>query len=387
MEQKPKILYIITKGHFGGAQRYVYDLAMHLHQAGMHEVAVAVGVNGELVEQLRKRGIRTILISSLGRDISFSNDLAAFKEIFALIRAERPDIIHLNSSKVGFLGALAARLCQLLPRASRTDARIIFTAHGWAFTEDRPRVSRAVIKFLQWITVLLSHQTIAVSLHTKLEILSMPFMEKKIAVIYNGVRDIEFLPRAAARNEILQKHAIPEKALWFGTIAELHRNKGLSYALRAMAKLKEIIGTSARLIYVVIGEGEERAALQTLAGELNIQENIFLIGEYQNAARYLHAFDVFLFPSIKEGMPYALLEAGKASLPVIATKVGGIPEILLSPECGLLCEPKNSDAIADAFLRLSSNAETRKQLSTILNKKIASRHSHDVMLAATTRLY
>lgn len=380
MAKKPKILYVITKGNFGGAQRYVYDLAKHLHESGLHEVAVAVGVSGELVERLREHRIRTILIPSLKRDMSFLNDLRAGKELYDLLRNEKPDVVHLNSSKAGFLGALAGRF-------SREKPRIIFTAHGWAFTEDRSRASRGALKILQWLTIILSHRTIAVSEYTKIEMSGMPFISKKITVVYNGVDDVQFLSRTAARTELSKKHAVPEKTLWIGTIAELHHNKGIAYALRAVAKLKEAIGANARLAYVVIGNGEERSALTTLARELNIQENIFFVGEYKDAARFLPAFDVFLFPSIKEGMPYALLEAGMASLPVIATKVGGIPELLLGPECGLLCEPKNPDALADAFLRLSGSTQTRKQLSAALNKKVAECHSLETMTTATMRLY
>ena len=139
-EEKLKILFIITKSNFGGAQRYVYDIATHLPK-DKFEATVALGGSGVLKDKLEATGIRTIALPDLERDISVVKEWRAFVNIFKAIKETEPDIVHLNSSKAGALGALAARLYNLFLKLSKRDLqlgiKIIFTAHGWAFKEKR----------------------------------------------------------------------------------------------------------------------------------------------------------------------------------------------------------------------------------------------------------
>ena len=133
---KKKILFVITKSNWGGAQRYVYDLATHLPKEEF-EVAVAFGGTGEvgasaglLEVRLREAGVRIIFLTTFARDIGILREFSAFFELLRTIRAENPDVLHLNSSKAGGLGALSGRIAGL--------RRIIFTAHGFAPNELRP---------------------------------------------------------------------------------------------------------------------------------------------------------------------------------------------------------------------------------------------------------
>ncbi len=110
---KKKIIFVITKSNWGGAGRYVFDLATTL--TSDYDVAVALGGTGLLVDKLRKENIRTIPIPSLGRDIHVRADSSAFFELLAIFKKEKPDVVHLNSSKAGGLGALAARMSRTIP--------------------------------------------------------------------------------------------------------------------------------------------------------------------------------------------------------------------------------------------------------------------------------
>src|SRR3989344_6349366 len=152
-EKRQKILYVITKSNWGGAGRYVYDLATTFKKD--HEVVVALGGNGILAEKLRSQNIPVIHIKNLDRDIHFFKEVSAFFRLYHTFRMEKPDVIHLNSPKIGGLGALAARLARV--------KKIIFTSHGWAFNEDRSLLEIAIIKILSWITIFLSHEVIVLS--------------------------------------------------------------------------------------------------------------------------------------------------------------------------------------------------------------------------------
>src|SRR3989344_5707607 len=149
-----KLLFLITKATWGGAQRYVFDLATHL-PSDQFDVTVAYGQGGKLQKMLGEKNIETYHIAALGRDIALFSDIASFFQIFRLLRQARPDVLHVNSSKAAALGALAARLVGV--------RRIIFTAHGWPFKEARNVIAAALIYLVSWFTAFLSHTTIVVS--------------------------------------------------------------------------------------------------------------------------------------------------------------------------------------------------------------------------------
>jgi len=371
-----KILYIITKSNWGGAQRYVYELATSLPKNSF-DAAVLMGGSGSLKERLDLCGIRTITIPELEKEVNIFKDIKTFFALIALLNKEKPDIIHLNSSKAGILGALAGRVVGI--------RKIIFTAHGWGFTEDRPLIERLFIRYFQWLSVFLSHQTIAVSFKTKKEMGGLLFAGRKITVIYNGIERPVFKTRESARKEIANEHKVPQKTFWVGTIAELHRNKGLKYAIEAFSLLNK--STQKKLSYLVIGDGEEKQFLENLIDRHNLKEKIFLLGYKKDAALYLSAFDCFLFPSIKEGFPYAVLEAGMAKLPVLASSVGGIPEIIEQEKTGILVQPRSSSAITQSLQVLVESANLRKRYENNLHEIVSAQYTKGKMVQATKAVY
>ncbi|HET8575112.1 MAG TPA: glycosyltransferase family 4 protein [Candidatus Paceibacterota bacterium] len=377
--KRKKLVYLITKANWGGAQRYVYDLAAHFCED--FDVLVLYGEKGLLAEKLEEKNIRVREISGLRRDVGLLSEIHAFWEIWKILREEQPDIFHVNSSKAGIMGTLAGRLIRV--------PRIIFTAHGWAFTEDRSIFSRAIIFLLHVKTILLSHVTIAVSQTTKEEISFVPFLGKKIVVIRNGIPAEGFLGRSTAQVDLQEKFPQLQKifesgTLIFGSVAELHPNKNLALAVRAVV---EIIRNGAKTALVVIGEGEERARLEALAAELRVQDHVFFPGKVEFAHRYLKAFDVFVLPSKKEGLPYVLLEAGVAGLPMVASGVGGIGEIIVDQRTGLLFPSDDAKKLESCMLSLLKNPAQREKYAEAAQKNISENFSLEKMLTETRRVY
>ena len=164
MQPKTKILYVITKGNWGGAQRYVFDLATSLPPAQYIPV-VAHGSGTELKEKLRKAGIRTLRIGGLSESRKPApqfSDSASFFALWRILNQEKPDIVHLNSSRAALLGALAAWVYNLL-RIKDKGLKIIFTVHGWPFKEPRFILANAGIWLASYITALLSQSVIVLS--------------------------------------------------------------------------------------------------------------------------------------------------------------------------------------------------------------------------------
>ncbi|MCC2631222.1 MAG: glycosyl transferase family protein, partial [Candidatus Paceibacter sp.] len=337
------------------------------------DTAVVFGTPGILKERLIEKNIRTIEIPTLGRDINPFLDLKSFFELLAIFRKEKPDIVHLNSSKIGGLGALAARIAGI--------KKIIFTAHGWVFNEDRNGISKAIIYFLSWLTVLFSHHVIVLGEHEQQQGEAMFLAYKKIVKISNGINEPVFKDRGSARTFIQSKVVVTldEKIPWIVTIGELHSNKGYRYALEAFEKLK----TPA--YYFIIGEGEDRPLLEKIIVEKNLGSRIFLLGAIPDAAKYLKAFDIFMLSSVKEGLPYVLLEAGFAKLPIIATHVGNIPEIV--PIEDFIVPPKNPAGLHLALSHLLADRVLSEMYSETLYEKVRSEYDLGKTVDKTIALY
>lgn len=388
---RKKILYIITKSNWGGAQRYVFDLASHFSKTC--DVAVISGPTGLLHDKLKEVGIRTVGIPSLQRDVNPFFDIKTFFILLRIFAQEKPDVIHLNSSKIGGIGAVAGRVYGL-----RGRTKIIFTAHGWAFNEERNRLSKFIIKFLHWITVLLCHQTVAVAEMTRRQLANWPFMKKSMTVIYNGISREEvaaLYERDTARAKLIER--VPalknhSRSLWIGTTSELHPNKGLIYlinAVNAISKLPVISPTAdmTPFVCVIMGEGGQRKVLEVLIAEKGCSEKIVLAGYVEGASQYARAFDILTLTSVTEAFPYALIEAGAAERAVIASAVGGIPEIIDTRRSGILVQPRNEKEIQSALSFFISHPEKREEYGKALAQKVATTFSKDDMYKKTAHMY
>jgi glycosyltransferase involved in cell wall biosynthesis len=166
--------------------------------------------------------------------------------------------------------------------------------------------------------------------------------------------------------------------------AELTPNKGVGTAVRALAELAH---RHPNLALVVCGEGESRSAITELACSLEVSSRVFLPGFIPNARRYLYAADIYLMPSRKEGLPLALLEAGLASLPVIASKIGGIPEVVTDQETGLFMPRGNTHILAKAVSHYLDHPDEAAKYGKRLYDRVRATFSAEDMVANTTALY
>ena len=377
---KKKVLYVVTKSNFGGAQRYVYDLARSLPR-DWYEVAVAFGGSGEkgagagdLAAFLSEAGVKTHFIRNFTRDIFFVKEAMAFFELLSLFNRERPDAVHLNSSKAGGLGALAARIAGV--------PNIVFTAHGWPHQEPRNLFARALIRLVSWFTVLLADHTIVVSEN---DFKNAPSLWKRgsLVRIHNGVKaDVPLKTRTDARHElqVFYDGPLARRDTWVMTVAELTKNKNIGSLIAALPDIPEVV-------LVIIGNGELKDELKRLVRNADLENRVFFLGTVPHADTYLKAADIFVLPSLKEGLPYTLLEAGRAGVPTVATNVGGIPEIIEHEQTGLLVEPKDPHALAAALNRLIANEPFGKKLGAALKQKIQRDFSLDLMIKETQKLY
>jgi len=300
-----KILFVITKANWGGAQKYVFDLATNLPK-DQFNVSVAYGQPGLLAQKLAESHIQTHVLMSMQRDVAFGADVRACVELYRLFKKIGPNVVHLNSSKAGGVGALAARLAGV--------PTIVFTTHGWPFRERRNVLMRAALWLASWLTALLATRVICVSDYDLRQARAMPLAGRKAVRIYNGIAPMQF-----GSGDVIRR-AFPAGVFITGTIGELTHNKN-HIALINKARADRAMHVA------IVGEGELRDFLQNKINGYGLQDRVKLLGHVP-ASEALKGFDRFALPSLKEGLPYVLLEAKMAGLSIDAKPVGGVPEIL-----------------------------------------------------------
>ncbi|KKS26440.1 MAG: Glycosyl transferase group 1 [Parcubacteria group bacterium GW2011_GWA2_42_11] len=375
-----KILYLITQSDLGGAQKNVLDLATAL--SPKYDISVAAGNDGgyKLNEQLDKRNIRNYQLKNLARFINPRRDWLAYREIKKLLRQVQPDILHLHSSKAGVLGSLAARR---LPKT-----KVIYTVHGAVFTAAFSFFSRRLFLWLEKWTARYKDKIICVSQNDKnLWLKYRVAPAEKLVVIHNGIdlNNLSFLPREEAKTKLTNGQWLMANGALLGTIANFYPEKGLIYLIEAVNILK---AKNQKPQLIIIGYGEQRVILENLIKKYNLQENILLNSGLPGAlaAQHLKAFDIFILPSIKEGLPYAILEAMAAGLPIIASNIGGIPELVENDFNGYLVPPAKPEILAQKIAELLANPAQQEKFSQNSLAK-AKNFSLEKMIAATEGIY
>lgn len=346
-----KILYVITQGENGGAQKSVLDTAVFNNKT--NEVYVAIGrtyneKDSWLLQELEQNGFKKdqlYTFQNLVRNISPLTEIKGFFEIYNYIKQNKFEIVHLHSTKAGMLGSVAGKLA---------GARVVYTVHGFVFQEPMNIFKKMFYVAAEFTASLFINHHICVS-QKDVEVGRQFFIlrnSKRYSVIYNGidVSQNNLLDRNSARKILSERVGYNlEDVVVFGSIANLYATKGLTYFIEAARILKE--KSLGKFVCVIFGDGELRNELEKQIKEADLEKEFRLLGYTKNAAKYLSGLDIFAMSSVKEGLPYALVEASRAELPIIATNVGGIPEMSKQFKINLV-EAKNPEAIAEAMQKM-----------------------------------
>ena len=372
-----KILYFITQSEYGGAQRYVFDLANNLGRE--FEVAVALGEqgkDGKLAKKLEENNIKYYIIPHLKRSISPLNEILAFFEISKLIKNYQPNIIHLNSSKISILGSLAGLFIKLKIK----NLKIIYTVHGWVFNEPLPAPVKWFYLWAEKFTAKFKDKIICVSESDRQVALKYKIAPvEKLITIHNGLAPVNFYTREEALPLLAKERAGGE--VFIGSIGNLYKTKGFEYFIEAAGILTHKLNTPAT--FIIIGEGKERKALENLIAKYNLKNNFILAGSIDEAARLLPAFDVYVCSSVKEGLSYTLIEAMQAGRPIVATAVGGNPEMIENEKTGLLSKPADARDLAEKIKTLLNNKTLALELGQNAKAKAMAEFGLEKMVEQT----
>ncbi len=375
---RPKLLLLVTSSAWGGAERYVARLARAATDEFDVTVAAGSSPRRELFAAL-PADVRVIEVPELQHPISPWRDLKAVLAVRALIDHEGFDLVHANSSKAGLIGALAARLARCRPP-------VIYTAHGWAFLERRSALFRFVLRLSEKIaghwraaTITLSATEREVALQERLS------PSERLSVIPLGIdRDeIAFLDHDEARAKLAELCGTRLDRLIVGTIANSYPAKNLPMLCEAF---EDLAAEFPDLDLVILGDGPEMKKLRALHAGLPHRDRVYLPGAVPNAAALLKAFDVFTLSSTKEGLPWTILEASLAEIPIVATRVGALPELIEDRRTGLLVPPGDRAALRRALHDVLSDRSLYQELKSGA-PRIAERRSGTTMTEAVLALY
>jgi glycosyltransferase involved in cell wall biosynthesis len=374
------ILYIITRANRGGAQTNLLALATAAQQAG-HTVSVITGEVGWLTRELERHGIKAEQLPGLRRSW---NPLAALAFLGALrlwLQRHRVDVLHCHSSNT--MPAVWAVLS--LPLADRPHT--VFTVHGWSalspgwgMVTSRWLYRQSVKLFLPRFDRLILVSQADLDLAHDQALLPA----NRCRLVLNGISQDRFLRSAAeARQVLFALLNEPDRGQTIvGTIARLDYQKNLGLLVAAAKQVDD-----PDTLYIIGGDGPERTALRQQITAMGLENQVRLIGPVIDPGDFLRAFDLFVMPSRFEGLPYTLLEAGLAGLPVLATRVGGNPEIVEPDITGRLVPEGDLEAFVGGLRWFLKNRETAARYGQALRDRVLDRFSEDKMAAATLALY
>lgn len=326
--------------------------------------------------EARRRGVRVGVLSSLVRRIDPILDLKTFISLLAHFHREKPEIVHTHSSKAGLLGRWAGWLARV--------PHIIHTPHGHVFSGHFDKHASAFFFWLEKITDLITDRTIALTKGEKDDYLKLLLTrDKKLEIVHSGVNIEAFENSAPDISRKKESVNIEAGSPVVGFVGWLLPIKGPDILLKAMEKVW-IDHPDATLVYV--GKGESENILKFHANETGVLPKVKFLGWRQDIPEIMRLFDVFVLPSRNEGMGRVLVEAMATGLPVIGSRVGGIPDLIRDGYNGFLFEAEHPDNLAYAISRLLAD----KKLRTSMGKRgrnMAKDYSIEAMVQKIDRLY
>lgn len=370
-----KVLHIITLSEWGGAQRVCYDLATNLNK-DKFLVEVACKPGGILVKKLKEKDIKVYEIPSFRREILPLSDFKTLISLYRLMKKRKYDIVHCHSTKAGILGRIAAKLAGV--------RKIYFTAHSWGFYNlEEYGWARRLLIFLEKIAAKCSTKIICVSKNTKQEGLKRKIAkEDKFLVIRNGISFEVNSNKEKAR----EKLKIGKEDIIFGMIGRFAYPKDPVFFIKVASK---IVKNYPQAKFILIGGGPLFEKCQDFVKENKLENNTFLLGEKnpEDTRELLSGFDVFVLISKFEGLPLTIIEAMSAGLPIIASNVGGIKELVKQGENGFLVKSDNLNELIEKIVYLIKNPQERKRMGERSLKIAKENFSLNEMVKSYEKLY
>jgi glycosyltransferase involved in cell wall biosynthesis len=383
LAERIKVLRVIARLNMGGPALHVAYLSAGLADRGYDTTLVAgsLAVGEEsmagVAEQL---GVPIVTVPELHREISPLRDLRAVYHLAGLIRELRPQILHTHTAKAGAIGRFAAMLA-----GDAAPPIVVHTFHGHVlrgyFGPLRSNLFRLLERFLATRTTAL----VAVSPEVRDDLVALGIAPReKFTVVRLGIELDERVGAHADGRETRRLLGIAPDRFVVGWIGRMTGVKRTGDVLLAVRRLRDR-GVDALLC--MVGDGPDRDAVEVRAHQLGIVRDSLFLGYQENVARFYAAFDALILPSANEGTPVSAIEALAGGRPVVATDVGGVPDVVRDGVDGFLVEPGDVEAMADRLARLAADADLRRRMGEAGAESVRERYAVERLLDDVDALY
>jgi glycosyltransferase involved in cell wall biosynthesis len=378
------VLRVIARLNMGGPALHVAYLSAGLAERGYETTLVAGKLapgEDSMAFVAERLGVPVVRIPELHRDISPFHDAVAVIRLARLIRRERPRILHTHTAKAGAVGRLAA----LLAGRARPPI-VVHTFHGHVLRGYFGTLPSAGFRLLERWLARTSTVLVAVSPQVRDDLVALGVAPaERFVVIRVG---IELAERVATdgtdREQTRRLMGIPPGRFTVGWIGRMTAVKRTEDVLAAFKRLREN-GVDAYLC--LVGDGPQRRAIERRAHQLGVMRHTFFLGSQEEVARYYAAFDVLVLPSANEGTPVSAIEALAAGRPVVATRVGGVPDVVRDGEDGFLVDAGDADALAERLERLAKEPELRERMGRAGRERVLPRYTVERLVDDVDALY
>jgi glycosyltransferase involved in cell wall biosynthesis len=379
-----RVLRAIARLNMGGPTLHVSYLSAGLRERG-YETMLVAGTVGQGEQSMAyvadELGVPVVTIPHLHREISPVRDLLATWRLARIIRIERPTILHTHTAKAGAVGRAAA----LLAGRSRPPI-IVHTFHGHVLRGYFGRFWTGVFRLLERLLARITDALVAVSPEVRDELVALGVAPaSKFRVIRLGIElDNRVSSDGSARAETRRTMGVPEARFVVGWIGRMTGVKRTDLVLKGFRALRD---NGVDAILCMVGDGPDRAAVEQLAGELGIVRDCLFAGYQEDVGPFFAAFDVFVLPSGNEGTPVTAIEALATGCPVVATRVGGVPDVVDDGVDGFLVAPGAVQEVAARLAELARDPELRVRMGAAGRERMRTRYAVDRLVDDVDRLY
>lgn len=382
MDKKIKIIRIIARLNIGGpainASILSADLDKKRFDTKVLYGSLAEGEAG-LENMMRSSNVDMVLIPELGREISPIDDIRAFWKIVRIIRRERPDIVHTHTAKAGTLGRLAALFTGVKVR--------VHTFHGHVFRHYFSRLKTRLFIFIERILGLFTTKVIAISDRQKEDLVSnfKVVPDGKCVVVPLGLDLDRLVDKSPSDRSLKSGLGMRDGELCVGMIGRLVPIKNHEMFLKAAASISRR-RPDLNVKYLIVGDGGLRPGLEKMAALLNINDKVIFMGWRADLSEIYSLLDIVALTSRNEGTPLALIEAMAMTKPVLATNVGGVPDIVEDGVSGILVKDNDEEGFVLSAIRLLEDEGLRARLGRAGFSK-SRKFSRSNLVASMTKVY
>lgn len=387
--EKIKVLYTITRFDQGGSAQATFLTLLGLKKQNFEPVFLTgLSLESQMkekeltatennIQQLESEKIKCIQSPFLVRRINIIKDLEALFDMWRIIKKYNPLIVHTHSSKAGLLGRLAAKLAGV--------PIIVHSPHGHVFVGYFGPIKTKIFIILERLASRITDKIIALTQREKEDHIRLRIgSEDTFVIIHSGVELNKFKEMPLIEGQNLRKNlGLPKDALIIGTSGRLEPVKGPEFLIKAANR---IISQYPNTFFLFVGDGSLRRDLEKKALDLGIEKNIVFLGWRNDVSKIISIYDIFVLPSLNEGMGRVLVEAMALGKPIVASNAGGIPDLITHGKTGFLVPPKNSKELAKYIQILLENKEKRVKMG-LAGKKMALNFSKEIMVSKTVELY